>query len=450
MKLPSTIISAKLVGTLIWILGAYTVYGQNPGNKLLDKIIATIDDQILLESDLEKEYQYYQAHGRPEVANLKCKILEGLLINKMLLARAETEKINVLKEEVERMLAYKMQVFLSQAGSQERLEQYTGKPIAVFKEELRNAVKEQLTVEKMRNKIVDGITITLAEVKKYFQELPDNELPYYATAVEVRQIVRYPTISQQDKLILIERLRALRDRIQAGEDFGQLARQYSEDPGSASEGGELGFWRIGELVPAYEAAALALKPGEISQPVETPFGFHLIQLIERQKDRYQTRHILLKTTVSSSAMQEAQAYLDSIRTQILEKKITFEKAAITYSEDKATSSQGGLITDESQETKVSIESLPSDVFFIVEKLQPGEISRVAEWTSPTGKRAVRMVYLKSKIPAHQANFQQDYDKIYQLALEDKKAQALTQWFKRVKEDTTIKVDPAYQACPIFQ
>jgi peptidyl-prolyl cis-trans isomerase SurA len=444
---------SRLFGTILLILCFGEIWAQPQvaqNNELLDKIIASVDGQIILQSELDREYQYYEAQGGPKVANLKCKILEGLLINKMLLAKAEIEGETASKEEINRAFTYRMQHFINQAGSEERLEQYSGKPIESFKAELRKFLKEQLTIDKMRNKITDDMIITPAEVKKYFQEFSTNELPYYATVVEVRQIVRYPKIGQHDKTAILERLQALKARIQAGEDFAQLAKQYSEDAGSATGGGEVGFWRIGELAPAYEAAALALQPNELSEPIETQFGFHLIQLIDRQKDRYNSRHILLKATISKSAIQEAQVELDSIRTVILEKKLSFEKAAIEYSEDKDTAYQGGLLTNGSQEVKVSIEALPSDIFFIVEKLQPGEISAVNEFATTAGKQAIRIVYLKERIPAHQANLQQDYDKIYQMALNTKKELALSKWFKEVKDETTLNIDPAYQGCDILK
>jgi peptidyl-prolyl cis-trans isomerase SurA len=444
---------SRLFGTILLLLcfGEIGAQPQNtPANKLLDKIVASVDGQIILQSELDREYEYYEAQGGPKVANLKCKILEGLLINKMLLARAELEGEVASKEEINRVFAYRMQNFINQAGSEEKLEQYAGKPIQSFKEELRKFLKEQLTIDKMRHKITDDMIITPAEVKKYFQEASANELPYYPTAVEVRQIVRYPKIGQHDKTAILERLQALKVRIQAGEDFGQLAKQYSEDAGSAGSGGEVGFWRIGELAPAYEAAALALQPNELSEPIETQFGFHLIQLIDRQKDRYNSRHILLKATISKPAIQEAEVELDSIRTVILEKKISFEKAAIEYSEDPITAYRGGLLTNESQEVKISIEALSSDIFFMVEKLQPGEISAVSEFNAPTGKQAIRIVYLKERIPAHQANLQQDYDQIYQMALNAKKELALSKWFKEVKDEATLNIDPAYQGCGMLK
>jgi peptidyl-prolyl cis-trans isomerase SurA len=275
-------------------------------------------------------------------------------------------------------------------------------------------------------------------------------LPYYPTEVEVRQIVRFPKLEQQDKAAIIERLQTLKARIQAGESFVELAKQYSEDGGSANNGGELGFWRIGELTPAYEAAILSSKPGDIVGPIETPFGFHLIQLLERQTDRYNSRHILLKSHKSKAAIEAEITYLQGIRAGIIEKQMTFEKAALLYSEDAETRYQGGLLNRSAQGNKTPLGALPPDVFLIIDRLQPGEISAVNEFNTTTGEQAIRILYLKQRIPGHQANLQQDYEKIYQMALDNKKDLALKQWFKNIKEETNLQIDPAYQNCSILQ
>lgn len=438
--------STKRIASAIMLsvsLASGALAQPQPGT-LVDKIIARVDDQIILQSELENELELYKAQQGPQVPELKCQILADMLVNKMLLARAQVEGVTVEKAAIEDSFNRKMQEFLSQAGSEAIIEQYTGKPIRAFKEELRKLIKEQLVINQMRKKIVDDLSIAPAEAQAFFDKLPTDSLPYYPAEVEVRQIVRYPALSQQDKGAIIERLQALKARIQAGEQFEQLAKQYSEDPGSASSGGELGFWRLGELAPAYEAAALALKPGEIADPIETPFGFHLIQLIERQKDRYNSRHILLKPSASVPDLQEAIAHLDSIRTSILEKHTTFEKAAAEYSEDPATAQQGGLLTGGDGGVSMPIDALPPEVFFTIDKLVPGAISEPVTLTTAIGKPAVRILYLKEKVPPHQANLQQDYEKIYQMALDAKRSTVLQEWVQSIKASASIDIAPEYQ------
>jgi peptidyl-prolyl cis-trans isomerase SurA len=449
-----TILNRFLV-IIAWLLGANFMQAEAQELQLLDKIIATVNEQILLQSELDQSYQYYQAQRRDtsndSVLDIKYKIFESLLMNKILLAKAKIEGKTASLEEIDRAFKHRMQYFINQAGSEELLKNYIEQPLQNFQEELRKSIKEELTIEKMRNKIVGEIRVSPAEVRTYFENLPEQELPYYDTQVEVCQIVRFPKPSEQDKAAILEKLQTWKHCIQAGEPFEKFARQYSQDAGSASNGGELGFWRIGELTPAYEAAVLASKPGDIIGPIATPLGFHLIQLLNLQEDRYNSRHILLKPVVSKAAIEAEIAYLNTIRTNILEKKLSFEKAAIVYSEDKHTAQQGGALTAYgSQDIKITLAALPSDIGLIVDRLQPGEISRVELYNTSLGEQAMRIVYLKRKIPAHRANLQEDYNTIYQMALNKKKELALNEWFRNTKDEMTLRIDPAYEKYNFFK
>lgn len=411
---------------------------------LVDKIIARVDNQVILRSELEEALQQCQAQGGPLGPDLKCRILSRMLFDKTLLARAQAEGVSVAKAHIEAKYNHIMQELLSQLGSEAMIAQRMGKPIQALKEAIRESIEEQLIIEQMKEKIIGDLSVTPKEVQVFFDELPADMLPYCPAAVEVRQIIRYPTPSQQDKESIIEQLQALKARTQAGEKFEQLAKQYSEDPDTAIRGGELGFRRLGELAPAYEAAALALKPGEISDPIETPFGFHLIQMIARQKHHYNTRHILIKPSASAPNLPETIAHLDSIRESILAGHTTFEAAAKQYSQDIATASQGGLLTSAHGGTRIPIDDLPTDVFFAVHKLVPGTIAEPTPLTVAPGKQAVRILYLKEKAPSHPANLQQDYEKIAQMALAAKKVTALEEWFKNTQAEVFIKIDPDYQ------
>ena len=302
----------------------------------------------------------------------------------------------------------------------------------------------------MRSNIVNDLSVTPTEVKAFFAKLPTDSLPYYSSEVEVRQIVRYPTLSQQDKAAIVERLKALKARIQAGEQFEQLAKQYSEDPGSASSGGELGFWKLGVLAPEYEAAALALQPGEVSDPVATQFGFHLIQLIARDKDRYNSRHILIRPDATALDLEKAKTYLNKLCTSILQGDITFEKAAQESSEDALTAPRGGLLTGGSGGVRMAIDDLPPDVFFAVDHLAPGTISEPVEFTTPDNRQAVRILFLKDKVAPHQANLEQDYEKLQQMALNAKRSTALQAYFESMKADASIDVAPEYQHCMLLK
>ncbi len=417
---------------------------------LLDKIIANVDNQIILHSDLETAYQQYLLQGGKEVADLKCRMLEQLIINKMLISKAKQEGIVVEKEAIAQALLDRMQYLLAQAGSEARLAQYWGRPVKEVESELREKIKEQLMLDRMRAQLIKDISATPQEVKEFFEALPAQARPYYPAEVAVREIVRYPQVSQQEKDALITQLKALKIRLQNGEDFEVLAQEYSQDPGSAPQGGDLGFWRLGELAPAYEAAALALQPGEVSDPVTTQFGCHLIQLIVREEDRYNSRHILLKYSPEALGIEAVKKQLAQLRAEILAGKVTFEQAAIKSSEDPLTASSGGLLTGEHGSTRMLIDDLPQDVYFAIEQLAPGAISEPILFTTADDREAVRIIFLEEKIAPPQANLAQDYAKIQQLLIDEKRTTTLQKWFERVQASASIHVASEYQNCELFR
>lgn len=417
---------------------------------LLDKIIANVDNQIILQSELETSYQQYLRQGGKEVPELKCMMLEQLILNKMFLAKAKQEGVLVEKETIAEAFRDKMQYLLAQVGSEAKLVQYWGKPIEEIQSEVREKIKEQLMLDKMRAQLIKDIAVTPQEVKEFFEALPEQKRTYYPAEVAVRQIVRYPQVSQQEQDALIARLQALKVRLQNGEDFEVLAQEYSQDPGSALQGGDLGFWRLGELDPAYEAAALALQPGEISDPVATQFGCHLIQLIVWEKDRYNSRHILLKYNLEGLDIEAAKTQLAQLRATILAGEITFEQAAIKSSEDPLTASSGGLLAGEDGGARVLVDDLPSDVYFAIEQLAPGAISEPMLFTTANGREAVRIIYLEEKIAPHQINLAQDYAKIQQLLINKKRTTTLQAWLERVKASASIHVAPEYQNCTLLR
>ena len=424
----------------------HIVWAELPQGTLLDKIIANIDNQIILQSELEAVCQQYLLQSDQEVPDLKCEMLEQLIINKVLLSKARQEGVVVEKEVIAQALSDRMQHLLAQVGSEAGLVQYWGKPIAAIKSEIREKLDEQLTLDRMRAQLIKDILVTPQEVKEFFEALPLQEQPYYPAEVVVRQIVQYPPVSQQEKDTLLAQLKALKVRLQNGEDFEALAHEYSQDPGSALQGGDLGFWRLGELVPAYEAAALALQPGEVSDPVITQFGCHLIQLIVREKDRYNSRHILLKPNPEALDIEVAKTQLVQLRAAILAGQVTFEQAAKISSEDPLSASSGGLLTGGHGGTRMSIDDLPPDIYFAVEQLTPGTISDPMLFTTADEREAVRIIFLEEKIAPHQANLVQDYAKIQQMLIDKKRTTVLQKWLEHARATAFIYVAPEYQHC----
>jgi len=418
----------------------------------LDRIIAKVDNYIVLESELDMAFeQFKESMKEPITDDASCKVLETLIINKLLLAKAEIDSVVVEKDAVDSQLDRRMQYFAAQVGGEDKLEQYYGKSLSDLKTELRKQVKEQMITQKMQDRITGSIKVTPKDVKKFFSEIPKDSLPYFSTEVEVGQIVKKATVSKDQKSLARKKLEEIRQRVLNGEDFCELAKIYSEDPGSAKLCGELGYFNKGDLVPTYESTALKLQPGETSNIVESEFGFHIIQLLGRRGNEYNTRHILVKAASSKKDINSSITYLDSIRTGILNGKINFEKVAKQVSDDKNTSESGGIFQDYSTgDSKTPLEKLDPGLFFIIDTMKVGSITKPIPFLMEDGSEAVRIIYYKSKTPPHQANLNDDYQKILSATQEEKKNNAINGWFDKTKGEVFIDIHKDYQGCQILQ
>ena len=430
----------------------YTVTGQTSDGVMIDKIIVKVDDYIVLKSELEGSYQELISRGTAAGEEAKCRLLENLIVNKLMVAKAEIDSVLVEENQVNTELDRRMAYFISQVGSEEKLEEFYGKTLNQFKIELFDQVKEQLVVQKMQGEITADLKITPSEVKKFFKSIPRDSLPYFSTEVTVAQLVKMPEAGKIQKTRVIAQLNNLRDQIMDGIDFGVLAKRYSEDPGSAAQGGVLPFFKRGELAPEYEATALALKPGEVSEPVETQFGIHIIELIEKRGNSFKSRHILITPKASSTDRLAARDYLDSLRTQILADTITFEKAASEYSDDPVTKGSGGYFRDGQGSNRVSVKELDPNIFFAIDTMKVGNISPPMEFDEQDGTKSYKILYYLGKVPPHQANLDDDYQKIADAALNEKKNRTLNNWFSDAQKGIFIQVDKDYDKCnlPIIQ
>jgi peptidyl-prolyl cis-trans isomerase SurA len=435
-----------------FIVTSITAFAQTPVQRRVDGIIAKIDNNIILKSDLEFNYLQYLAQTKQKPnEQLKCEILRSLVQDKLLLARAVIDSVVVDESMVTDQLNRRIEYLTAQVGGPERLEQYYNKSIRQLKDELRTTVKEQMIMEKMQNQIAGKVKVTPKEIKKYFNNIPQDSLPYFSSEVELGQIVKHAQVSKQQKQVAREKLEALRNRIIAGEDFSKLARQYSQDPGSAQAGGELGFFKKKELVPEYEAAALRLEPGQMSGVIESQFGFHLIQLIERKGQEFNTRHILIKPATATVDIVEAVTTLDSIRTLIQNDSLTFAKAAKEFSDDKNTKDIGGMMMSRATGGMyIPMDQVDPSIFFVIDTMKVGEISKPIPFSTEDGKEAVRIIYLKSKSKPHLANLKDDYQKIATAALNQKKSKAIEDWFRKNFDTVYIEIDPEYQDCKVLQ
>ena len=420
----------------------------------VDKIIAKVDNYIVLKSELEVAYlqflQSQEAKFATDKSKIKCTILESLVINKLLLAKAEMDSVVIDKATIESQLDRRMQYFIAQFGSEKKLEEYYNKTIDDLKSDLRRQVRDQLIVERMQGQITADVKVTPGQVEKFFNQLPKDSLPYFSTEVEVGQIVRNAEVGEDQKSYYLKKAESIRKQLLDGADFCALAKKYSEDQGSATSCGELGFFKKGDLVKNYETAALRLTPGEVSEVVESEFGFHIIQLVERRGNEYNTRHILIKVGSSLKDLSNAERFLDSLKLKIERKETTFAKAAKDFSIDKTTKNNGGMFVDDDGNTRIAMEDLDPGVFFVIDTIKVGSISKPIRFRTEDNQESVRIIYYQSKTPAHQANLVHDYQKIYQAALEEEKNKAINKWFDKTKSEVFIDIDKEYQDCKLLE
>lgn len=426
------------------------VSAQDDGGFIIDKIIGKVDNYIVLKSELDKAYQEYISNGGRPGEQVRCQYLALLLRSKLMMAKAEIDSVVVSDSDVDAETARRMNVILAQyGGSQQELEQRFNKTFEQFRIELRDQIREQMVINEMQRRIIKNITITPAEVRRFFNRIPKDSLPFFSAEVEVAQIVRLAKVSAEQKEITRRKLMELRSRILAGEDFGKLAREYSDDPSVTANNGDMGFVGRGMMVPEYEAMCFKLKPGEISMPVETMYGFHIIQLLERRGNEYHSRHILIAPTPSKEDLAAAEHFLDSLRNRILMDSISFQKAAREFSDDVATKGNGGFFTTDEGGFRVPVDELEPGVYFAIDTMKIGTISRPLVYRTDNGKEAVRILYYKNRIPPHVADLQKDWERIRAAALNEKQMKMLDKWFNKARKDVYISIDPAYDYCGIL-
>lgn len=426
------------------------VNAQDNAGFVVDEIIAKVDNYIVLRSDLDKYYQDYLANGGTASQQTRCELLAILIRNKLMMAKAEIDSVVVLDVEVDDNTQRRMDMILGQSGrTPDELEQMYGKSMEQIRTELRDQVREQMVVSKMENTISEGLTVTPSEVKRFFSKIPEDSLPYFSASVQVGQIVKIAEASKQQKEAVKNQLLDIRSRILAGEDFTALAKKYSDDPGVLTNGGDYGWVGRGKMVPQFEAMAFKLKPNEISMPFETDYGFHILQLMERRGNEYHARHILISPKPSDDDLKRATYFLDSLRNLILKDSIKFEAAAKKHSDDVATKGNGGFFTDTDEGQLVAVEDLDPVVYFKVDSMKVGDISRPLVYRTNDQKDAVRILYYKSRVAPHQASLREDYHRIQTATLNQKKNNVLQKWFQKAQKDVFISIDSNYDYCGIL-
>ena len=418
-----------------------------PKKVIADKIIAVVGNKIILKSDIDNSIIDMQRQGIEVPADAKCMSLEQAMGIKALVLQAEKDSLPVTDEEVDADIDNQIRYFISQYGSKDEVEKIAGKSLYQLKEDFKEGFRDRKLATAMRNKIVDGIKITPNEVKAYFEKIPKDSLPFYETEVEVGQIVVFPKASHDAELYCIEQLNEYKKQIESGKkEFGTLASIYSEDPGSKDHGGQYEINRNQkDLDPLWMSKAFMLKEGQISNPFKTKFGYHIIQLVSRSGDDAVVRHILKIPQVTQIEMKGGFEKLDSVRAKLIAGTIDFGTAVSRYSDDEGSKFTAGMIQGRDG-SFLTIDQLDKDLVVKLKDLKIGEFSQPIEYADERGKKGLRIVYLKTKTEPHRENLKDDYNKISQRAIEQKKETALEKWFDVKTKNYFIMIDNEYKDC----
>jgi peptidyl-prolyl cis-trans isomerase SurA len=414
----------------------------------IDKIVAIVGDKAILLSEIESQAMQMEQQETSKDSNLRCNILEDIIIQKLLLNQAEKDSVVVSDEQVDGELSKKIRYFVSQIGSIEKLEAYLGKSIVQIKDDFRDRIRDQLVVQQMQGKIAGDVKVSPAEVRAYFESIPTDSIPFIESEIQVAQILKKPPVNQAERERVRKELQDIRQKIIDGRSFASMAAFYSEDVVSAAKGGELGFVGRGDLVPEFEAAAFALKGKDISDIIETMYGFHIIQLIERRGETINVRHILISPKASANDLEVARIKLDSISEVIRLGRMSFEDAALKFSDDADTKNNGGLLINPgSGSTWFEVSQMDQSLFFVVDKMKIGELSDPVPVRIGEKKESYRIVSLKARTEPHRANLKQDYQRILLAAENEKKEKLVKDWIERKRQSFFIKIDPEFSDCP---
>ena len=426
-----------------------TVQAQQP--QLVDGIAAVVGKTIIRYSDIEQAYAQVRLHQGIQNAQVeRCALLENMLVNKMLVHKGMVDSVKVSDEQVESEVEHYLQAATLQAGGKDKLREVFNYSYDELHDQYFDILHDRYLSQQVEYELTEGVNVTPAEVTAFFAQYQTDRLLDIPAQYEVSEIVIEPIISEAERDRVRDELNLLRERVLKGENFSMLAKLYSQDPGSASKGGELGFFGRGRMVSEFEAAAFALKPGEVSPIVETQYGFHIIQLIERRGNNINVRHILMQPKTSSDDLLRARITLDSLAQEIRKGSITFEDAAKRYS-DGVSKNQGGSVANPNDGSarfdKETFNQLYPGIGIVA--MEEGEISNATAITTSENKQAYCLIKLARKIPAHKVNLTDDYDRIYNAALQAAKAKKVYEWCNRMVKTTYVRLADEFKDCPGF-
>jgi len=438
---------------LFILLAALPLAAQNQP-AVIDQVIARVGGEYVLLSQLEE--QFAQAAGQsntPLPPEARCQLMDQILVGKLLYNKSKLDSIEVSDGEVESQLNARIDRILGyMGGSIEQFEDYYGQSITATKEQFREDLREQISVERMRGSVVREVKVTPAEIKDFFAKIPKDSLPYFNAEVEVGEIAVKPEANEETREMTIARLEEIRDRIVAGDlTFEEAAQKYSQD-GSGKGGGDLGWTKRGKFVPEFEAAAYNLDPGEMSDIVESEFGYHLIKLQERRGNTIRVSHVLIRPEITEEDVEKASAFLDSIAQLIRLDSINFSFAVKRHGTDKVQSynNDGRMTNPASGNTFFEIGDLDPDIYFTIDEMEIGDVSEVIAYNDPRGEKMLRVVQLQSRSSPHRASLSKDYAKIQEATKQAKQQQYLSDWIEETIGATFIMIDKRYQGCPAIK
>jgi len=433
----------KLLRALALLLFALPAFAQ-PIPVKVDGVVAQVGKEIILSSDIAMQKEAFAREGQTLT---DCQMIRELLLEKLLIHHAAIDSVIVAEEEVDENIDRRIEQLVGQIGTERRLEEYYGKTILEIKEEMRPLMKNQMTAQRMQMTITETIDVTPKEVEDAVAKIPLDSLPLIGTEVEIAQVTIVPKVSDQAEKDAIDRLNQLRDRILNGSSFATMAILYSEDPGSNRNGGEYKGIKRGVFVKEFEAIAFNLRPGEISQPFKTEFGYHIVQLQTKRGEELDLRHILIKPKVEQKDLDDAKALLDSLRGAILAGSISFEDVAEQFSSDEESKLNGGVMMNPmTTDVRWNVENLDRGIFYSIENLQPGGISEAALVRKPDGAEIFRILQLRDRVAPHRANLTQDFSLLKNYVQNQRKQAKMMQWVEDRKAETYIFQAPGYVGC----
>ena len=425
----------------------------NDGRNVIDEVIWIVGDEPILKSDVEAMRKQAEEEGTRWNGDPDCVIPEQLAVQKLFLHQAAIDSIEVTDADVSSSVEQYIDYWISMAGSREKLEEYKKASISQLRNELRDALRDRQLTQKMREHLVKDIKVSPAEVRRYFKDLPLDSIPFVPTEVEVQILTQTPVMAQEEINRVKDELREYTDRINSGESsFATLARLYSEDPGSARRGGELDYTGRGPLDPAFATVAFNLTdPKKISKIVESEFGFHIIQLIDKRGDRIKVRHILRRPQVSAEAISQSMLRLDSIRTDIIDGKFTFEEGASLISDDKDTRNNYGLMTNVIDEgmtrtSKFQMHDLPAEVAKVIDTMKVGDVSAPFEMVNKRGTTVCAIVKLKNRVEGHKATITEDFQVMKDVVLAKRREEVIHDWVVNKIKSTYVRINDKYKNC----